>query len=330
MSSFATISIHSSQFPEQVRQDLLESLRTRCINHKFHYYSYKQARKWLALHEAYSPARRDPDCAAIYERSFKAATARISGEHAHVIGLGCGGGKKDVRLLEILADSVKELFYTPSDVSVALVLEALRLAIRVVPEDNCFPIVCDLLLAPELQSNLEKVTPDDTSRLLTFFGMIPNFEPDDIMPQLAGLVRAGDLLLFSANLAPGIDYGAGVNRIMPLYDNALTRDWLITFLLDLGMEATDGEIQFSIEDVACEGGVKLKRVAAFFRFNRERAIYIDEERFEFKIGDGIRLFFSYRHTPAIINELLSQHGLRVLEQWITPSEEEAVFLVERE
>jgi uncharacterized SAM-dependent methyltransferase len=330
MSSFVTISIHSSQFPEQVRQQLLESLRTRCVNHKFHYDSHKQALKWLALHEAYSPARTDPDCAAIYESSFKAAATRISGEHAHVVGLGCGGGRKDVRLLEILANSVKELFYTPSDVSVALVLEALQLAIKVVPEENCFPIVCDLQSAPELQSSLAKLAPDDTSRLLTFFGMIPNFEPDGILPQLARLVRAGDLLLFSANLAPGSNYGAGLNQIMPLYDNALTRDWLMTFLLDLGMEANDGEIRFSVEDVTCQAGLKLKRVTAHFHLARECAIQVDGERFEFKVGDAIRLFFSYRHTPAIIKELLTGHGLRVLEQWTNPSEEEAVFLVERE
>jgi hypothetical protein len=54
---------HSSQeFPDQVRRDLLESLRARAINHKFHYDSARQTVKWLALHEAYSPTRTDDDC----------------------------------------------------------------------------------------------------------------------------------------------------------------------------------------------------------------------------------------------------------------------------
>jgi len=35
MSAIASITIHSSQFPEAVRRDLLESLRTRRVNHKF-------------------------------------------------------------------------------------------------------------------------------------------------------------------------------------------------------------------------------------------------------------------------------------------------------
>ena len=46
--------------------------------------------------------------------------------------------------------------------------------------------------------------------MITFFGMIPNFEPQDILPKLAKLIRRQDTLLFSANLAPGADYAVGV------------------------------------------------------------------------------------------------------------------------
>src|ERR1700742_3305138 len=102
MSSVARVAIHSSQFPDQVRRDLLESLRTRKVNHKFHYDSVKQTQKWLALHQAFSPSRTDTDCADTYNRSFSAATKQIEGNEIHLIGLGCGGGQKDARLLKLL------------------------------------------------------------------------------------------------------------------------------------------------------------------------------------------------------------------------------------
>ena len=70
----------------------------------------------------------------------------------------------------------------------------------------------------------------------------------DILTDLAGAIQGGLGVCASANLAPGPDYAAGVRKILPLYDNPLTRDWLVTFLLDLGVEATDGELGFSIED----------------------------------------------------------------------------------
>lgn len=332
MSSTANVTIHASQFPESVRRDLLESLRTGEVNHKFHYDSVKQTQKWLALHEAYSPSRTDPDCAAIYDRGFEAVARRIQAQRVHLIGLGCGGGQKDTRLLKLIQSRGKEIFYTPSDVSTAMVLVAREAAKEAVAEKNCYPLVCDLATAEDLPEVLENMAAPEAARIITFFGMIPNFEPEVILPRLAALLRPEDLLLFSANLAPGLDYAEGVRRILPLYDNALTRDWLTTFLTDLGVEAGDGEMIFKIEDVALpdrrerENDRVLKRVAAYFRFRREKKIAIGDERFQFGPEKPVRLFFSYRHAPKLMRPLLGDFGIEVLDEWIAKLEEEGVFL----
>ena len=73
MNSAATVRIHASQFPENVRRDLLASLRTRRVNHKFHYDSVKQTQKWLALHEAGMPA----DALAIFTDVSKVSYAQL-------------------------------------------------------------------------------------------------------------------------------------------------------------------------------------------------------------------------------------------------------------
>ena len=318
----ASVTIHASQFPENVRRDLLASLRTRHVNHKFHYDSAKQTKKWLTLHQAYSPTRNDADCAAIYDRAFAAAAARVRSKAVHVIGLGCGGGQKDTRLLKLLKKAGREIFYTPCDVSSAMVLTARRTARDVVPEKNCFPLVCDLAIADDLSDILVTRHPS----LVTFFGMIPNFEPQIILPKLASLVRPKDLLLFSANLAPGNNYAAGMKKILPQYNNPLTRDWLMTFLLDLGVERSDGKLRFKIEADRTPG---LKRIVAGFHFTRSRRIEVDGETFNFHAGETIRLFFSYRYTPEHVRKVLGRCGLEVCDQWIAKSEEEGVFLVER-
>lgn len=327
MSSLVHVAIHASQFPESVRRDLLESLRTRRVNHKFLYDSVKQTQQWLALHQAFSPSRTDADCAATYDRSFASVAARMEFRRVHLIGLGCGGGQKDTRLLKLLQDSGRKTFYTPSDVSTAMVLVAWQTATAVVAPEDCFPLVCDLASADDLPETFEALPVPNAARLITFFGMVPNFEPQVILPRLAGLLRPGDYVLFSANLAPRPDYGAGVQQILPLYDNALTRDWLMTFLLDLGVEANDGELRIAIEEDPAGSG--FKRVAAYFWFSRPREIMVDSQRFAFSAGEAIRLFFSYRHTSALVRKLLSQHGLSVLEEWITRSGEEGVFLLSR-
>lgn len=320
MLSLVNVTIHSSQFPDKVRRDLLESLRTRAVNHKFHYDSVKQTQKWLALHQAYAPSRNDADCAKIYDSGFAAAAAELGSKRIHVIGLGCGGGQKDTRLLRLLRESGKEISYTPCDVSTSMVLTARRTALAVLPEDNCFPLVCDLTSADDLPAAFAPRHP----AMVTFFGMIPNFEPEMILPKLAAIISSENRLLFSANLAPGKDYAAGVKKILPQYDNALTRDWLLAFLFDLGVEAGDGELHFIIEDVK-----GLKRIVARFEFLRSRAITVEEEQFKFRPHDSVQLFFSYRYTPSVAQEHLQKHGFEVLGQWITRSQEEGVFLCRR-
>jgi uncharacterized SAM-dependent methyltransferase len=321
MKPAANILIHESQFPENVRRDLLESLRARKINHKFHYDSVKQTQKWLALHQIYSPSRNDESVRAIYERSFEAAVAKIKSKGVHVIGLGCGGGQKDARLLKLLKSRGKEIFYTPCDVSTAMVLTARQTALAVLPEQNCFPFVCDLATADGLQKFLATRHPS----LVTFFGMIPNFEPQEILPKLASLVRPKDFLLFSANLAPGKNYAAGLKKILPQYDNPQTREWLMTFLIDIGVEKSDGKLKLTIEN----GGFGLKQIAARFHFAHSRRIEIESDRFEFHRGESIRLFFSYRYMPTLVLKLLEHHGLEVFGEWVAKSEEEAVFLCRR-
>ena len=89
MNGPATVLIDPSQFPGAVQNDLVTSLRTREVNHKFHYLTYQQAEKWLAVHDVFSPGRKDPDCQAIYDKAF---TAAAKCNLAELVGLGCGGG----------------------------------------------------------------------------------------------------------------------------------------------------------------------------------------------------------------------------------------------
>ena len=235
-------------FRKTSQRELLRSLRVRRIDPKFHYISYKQSQKWLALHEAWSPSRIDPGCAALYDQSFHAAANALNASSVNLIGLGCGGGQKDARLLAALTGQGREITYTPCDISLALVLTSSFAAQTAVPGIRCYPLVCDLGNADDLPQLFRRERNPSLVRLITFFGMIPNFEPEVIMPRLAGLLGFGDLLLFSANLAPDPDYAAGVQKVLPGYDNPQTRDWLLTFLYDLGVEAGDGSTQFSIED----------------------------------------------------------------------------------
>jgi L-histidine Nalpha-methyltransferase len=320
MSLTVSVAVHPSQFPGAVQRELIEGLRQRRIPPKFHYLSYKQSEKWLALHNAWSPSRTDLDCATIYDRSFVAATSMVQGEHVRVVGLGCGSGQKEARLMTQLAEQGKKVSFTACDVSLALVLTAREEASRSVKDARVDPLLCDLAAAGDLGDTLTEIDGGETPRIITFFGMIPNLEPDAAIPRLAALARPEDVLLVSANLAPGADYEAGMRRILPGYANTETRDWLLTFIFDIGIEPGDDAFRIGIEDAK-----GLKRIVADYRFSRDRVVTIHGERIEFRAGESLRLFFSYRYTPEKCEGLFASHGLKPAGQWITKSGEEVVF-----
>ncbi len=323
-----TVTIDASQFPENTRRELLEALRARAIPPKFHYESHKQAEQWLALHEAYSPARREADAAEIYERALAAAAERVDRAGARVAGLGCGGGEKEARLLGMLREKKAPVSFLPCDASVPLVLTALRAAEKAAPGICVDPLVCDVARCESLAESIDRVggqTGMPGRRVFTFFGMAPNLEAKRTEEILRTLPRAEDWLLLSANLAPGCDYEEGVRRVLGGYDNDLTREWLLSFLLDVGFERGDGAIRFGIED----GEAGWKRIVADYEVAREREFGLHGERFVFRKGEAIRLFFSYRHTVSQVEALAGRSGLEIEGRWLAASEEEGVFLCRR-
>jgi len=323
-----TVTVDESQFPEAVQRDLLECWRRREVLPKFHYETYRQARHWLALHEAHSPARRDPECAAIYDRAFAATGNMLTEAGARVVGLGCGGGQKDARLIQILASHKAPLSYLPCDASMPLVLTAQHAVEAVLPGICCDPLVCDLGRCEDLAQSIDRVagqTGLPGRRIFTFFGMIPNFDPGFIFPRLRKALGAEDWLLCSANLAPGQNYRAGVEAVLPGYDNDLTREWLFVFLNDCGVERDHGEIRFGIE----EDGRGFLRIVANFCIAKRIEVAVLGEKFEFKEGDKILLFYSYRYQPAQVEGLLRGQGMEAAQQWMAPSVEEGVFLCRR-
>ena len=74
-----------------------------------------------------------------------------------------------------------------------------------------FPLVCDLATADDLFQSSPR-TALRTTRLITFFGMIPNFEPQDILLKLARLVRRRDVAV-QREPRSRPDYAAGVAKI---------------------------------------------------------------------------------------------------------------------
>jgi len=327
MSSPVAVTIHPSQFPQAIQKDLLQSLRSRCINHKFHYDSIKQTQKWFALHHAYSPSQKDTSCERAYANAFAFTTRVMAANRVQVVSLCCGDGSKEKNLIQRLKAPGKTLSYVPSDSSLVMALTAHHAASSFIPASRSHPLVCDLQATRDLPDVLKPFGEAGQRRLVTFFGTIHNYPPPLIAARLATLLGKGDLLLVGANMASAKDYSDAVRRIAKQYDNELTHDWLCTLLFDLGITASDGKAETVVERCPFKSG--LLRIAIYFRFSRRCSLNLGIEKFHFRPGQRIRLFFSYRYTPELLRKLFRKHGISMLKQWASSSEEEGVFLCRR-
>ncbi|MEM6405966.1 MAG: L-histidine N(alpha)-methyltransferase [Pseudomonadota bacterium] len=322
---------HSSQFPDQIAREHEESFLQRRINHKFHYHTTYQSQQWLDLHNTYSPAQDNQGYHQAYKQCFYTALDRLNHDTFDFISLGCGGGEKEVLLHTMLtrAKQTSIAKYYPVDVSHSLTITAAQKMRQEDSELIIQPMVCDLLHTEELLSYMPR---SGGARLITFFGMIPNFNPDQILPVLTHFLAPGDLLLFSANLAPGDHYASGVESVLPQYNNSKTKSWLMSVLQDVGISQSDGEITVTIETDSAEPGVdttSLKKITAYFTVKRLIRLKINDKTIHWQPGERVQLFFSYRYTTSLVKSYLKKYNIQVLHDWEFSNQEEGLYLCRR-
>jgi hypothetical protein len=322
-----SVAIHPSLFPDAVHARLLASFQTRRIHGAFHYDTARRAHRWMAVHAAHSPAVTADDARSIYDEAARESVAALEPGQWGCIGLGCGSGHKEARVVAALAAQGSSVTYLPLDVSVPLVLISREAALAQVPKLKVHPIAADLTDVSDLSAVIDSLVPSGVGRFFTLFGMLPNFEPEFIFGRMASWLRLGDRMLFSANLAPGPELEAGVRTVLPQYDNPETQAWLRTILEDHGVAADAGSVVFHIEPV--DGFPGCARIAADWVVARSSKLVLDRESFPLLPGERLRLFFSCRHTPGSIEFGLRSQGLRLAQSWIAGSGEEGVFSAER-
>ena len=321
-----TLTVHDSQYPDRMAEQLRRGLRTRKLPGKFLYESPAQAQRWLAYHQAYSPSRTDPALLTLYQQAFQAALQALSPSALHYISLGCGGGNKDALFLQQARSHCPTLLFTPMDTSVALVVETMLRIQSTLPALLIAPLVVDLETEPALTPWLSQHETAASQRLLACFGMLPNFAYRTFLPYVRSLMRPGDMLLLSANLSPGL-YSDAVARIVPQYDNPLAHAWYTGLLDSLGFAASQIQLAVHTQLLRPDGHIWQIRAAVTMRQPVQLTLY--DEVYPFALGESLEVFFSTRFTSQAMPAVLAEAGFTLLQTWLFASQEEAIYLCAR-
>jgi len=301
----SSLVIHPALNEQTLERERILCLKQRRVNPKFHYETQKQSELWLKVHEQFAPPA---DVSGLYEGAGQYLSQLIKPDHLTLVGLGCGGGEKDISILRELPARVN---FIPTDVSVPLVQKVAQRANR---DGLCvgLSLAFDLFSTENVRGFMGQHL--SSLNIFTSFGLIPNFGPQEIFPKLHSLLKPEDYLLLSANLAP-----EGIDKVLWQYDNQPTKDWLDQFLHRFGQ--ANGRVT-----ITTERSQQLDFISARFIFSSTSILRSGVNEFVFEPDDQIDLFTSYRYTEDSLKTTLSEHRIDVVKEFISQNGEEGVFI----
>jgi len=259
-------------------------------------------RLWKKVHLACSPFLHRTELQRLYRLPSTRIRKHFGRRSYSLLALGCADGTKESLLLKKLP---KPTYLLALDTNLSLA----RRAIRRLPAFQKSAHRTDLTSSISLKFLSSRLSTHPT--LITLFGVLPNLNPLPLLRSIRRFMKKDDLLLFSANLAPGIKGRSGAVRVLPLYDNRPTRNWLNAAILRYRPKLPKGHLEFGVFPDPKQK--TLARIEARWMNNHMPIV----------------VFSSRRPTRLQVESWIQASGLRRLKRWIEPRGEEGVWLVTR-
>jgi uncharacterized SAM-dependent methyltransferase len=316
------IEFHSSVWGQTSISALSQALRQRDLPSSFLYKGAYSSCLWERLHLAHAPSCQEAAEVSLHAQGIGFLKTQLPDSVFHLVSLGCGLAEKEMLFFRQLGDRIASVRLV--DVSVELACEAKRRLSAIQSGLSIHATVADLSQSVRWKDLVGEA--GTTPRVITLFGMVPNFDPTVLFERLSALMHSGEWLLLDANLIP--DSTASdewvPESILFQYDNKECRQWLVASLAELGIYTSSGRLVFSSDVV--EAGVSLPRIRADFEFEEDVSIAIASEDLFFKRGERLRVFHSIRYRRDVLPMLLRRAGFETIESWFSLSGEDGVYL----
>jgi len=259
-------------------------------------------RLWKKVHLSYSPFLHRSEVQRLYRLPSARIRKHFSRQSYSLLALGCADGTKESLLLKRLPKPTS-LLALDTNLSLA------RHAARRLPAFQKSAHRADLTSSLSLQFLSSRLSPHPT--LITLFGVLPNLNPLPLLRSIRRFMRKDDLLLFSANLAPGQSAHTGALRILPQYDNRPTRNWLEAAILRYRPKLPKGHLEFGV-----------------FPDPKQKALARIEARW-ISLRKIHTVFSSRRPTSSQVEAWIRSAHMQKLESYLDSLGEEGLWLVTR-
>lgn len=295
---YMAVKINDLIFKELIKRGYSVEGKTRVWNiadSKLWYLTPEQAQGYLDLEKS-SEYQKDVNQAGdfLVGKNMKEIMASIGSGPLNIVDLGCGDGRKACQVMKYLKDK-NRLRYCPIDISGYMVAKAIETA-----QKTKIAEIVEFKYNISDFENLDNLTPLLTNgeyqkNLFLLLGnTLGNFEVNDMLYKIRSGMNNGDLLL----IATGIDDYKGDARAIAYKNNKMWHHWLGLLIGQLGLSASDVELDARFAN---------KRIEMFYVLKKDKTIEFLGKKVEFKKGDEIIVLVAYKHDIEDLKEYLNIH-----------------------
>lgn len=297
---------------DHLKKEYLHGLHKRRIDEKFSYIGKRQTDAWLNIckskeYEYYRNSKK------LLENKIKDFVSDYKTD-VNVIAFGPGDALKEKVVVDAFLENHQvSLFFV--DIS----REMLDVAIKNTEDSDVLKevFIADLRDFMRIKGICHHIKKHyNATNFFTFLGnTMGNYPQAMILKTIRSAMAPGDKILLDADVkvVGSLDEEvAHIDRIVQEYKNNPTYlEKTLASLSEAGIKETDGciEVDFGRDDFFTEMDV----VKQYFRFNRSRVITYQGEDVYFANSERILVHYSNKYTFKALENILTSHGLRIIE-----------------
>jgi len=304
--------IHVLDSDQSIGEEFLQCLKQRNVPSKFSYWGDKETLHCLNI-------CKDPEYInwpleiGLLEKNLP-EIVRLAGKPVgNLVSLGIGNGEKDRMILSAFLKDRRMNYYT-LDISLPMVKAGFKTLEKAPVEKTAY--VGDFMHLESLMPKIKEQT--GKANIISFLGnTLGNFNQVNTLNLIRRSMDRKDFLLFAVQILESgkiIDIG----EILGAYNTKAWHELSYGTIMRSGLKKSDGimEVEFGKDKLYPQ----LNIIEFFFTLKKDKTVRHLGHEIDFRAGERIRTYYSYKYDEKNINFLLNNNGFKVVKSFFTPGQ----------
>lgn len=295
---------------KKIGEEFLECLRQRNIPSKFAYWGNEETRHWLDI-------CKDPEYinwtleVGLLEKNLPEIISLAGTKVGNLVCLGIGNGEKDKRILNAYLKT-RPMRYFSLDNSLPMVKAGFKTLSNTPVEKTAY--IGDFKHIESLTPKIRKQT--GKSNLISILGnTLGNLNQVHTLNLIRRSMDKNDYLLVSFQI---LEAGRilEIGEILGAYNTKTWHELSYGTIMRSGLKKTDGltQVEFGKDKLYPQFNI----IEFFFSLKKDKTVKYGGREVDFKAGERILTYYSYKYDEKNINFLLKNNGFKLVKSFFAP------------